>query len=144
MSRGDEEATVLYLIRHGATEANQAHPPRIQGRAHNPPLAPLGIRQAEATRDFLFTTRMADFSGPQKVGMISCTTIWPRATPIPMASINTIIETSALAGSGHSGNRGPSSTVGFSVTLLIACFFPPGYFPVKFEPLYAPFSSKNM
>src|SRR5579864_8659463 len=31
-------ATVLYLIRHGATEAN---------------LARLGIRQAEATRDFL-------------------------------------------------------------------------------------------
>jgi broad specificity phosphatase PhoE len=45
--------TVLYLIRHGATEANLARPPVLHGRKHNPPLAALGIRQAEATRDFL-------------------------------------------------------------------------------------------
>jgi broad specificity phosphatase PhoE len=45
--------SVLYLIRHGATAANLARPPLLQGRSHNPPLAPLGIRQAEATRDFL-------------------------------------------------------------------------------------------
>jgi broad specificity phosphatase PhoE len=43
----------LYLIRHGATEANLANPARLQGRRHNPPLARLGVRQAEATRDFL-------------------------------------------------------------------------------------------
>jgi broad specificity phosphatase PhoE len=48
-----DEKTILYLIRHGATEANLARPPRIQGRRHNPPLARQGIRQAEATRDFL-------------------------------------------------------------------------------------------
>jgi broad specificity phosphatase PhoE len=45
--------TVLYLIRHGATEANLARPYRLQGRRHDPPLARLGVRQAEATRDFL-------------------------------------------------------------------------------------------
>jgi broad specificity phosphatase PhoE len=45
--------TVMYLIRHGATEANLAQPARLQGRRHNPPLARLGIRQAELTRDFL-------------------------------------------------------------------------------------------
>lgn len=45
--------TILYLLRHGATEANLARPPRLQGRRSNPPLAPLGLRQAEATRDFL-------------------------------------------------------------------------------------------
>jgi broad specificity phosphatase PhoE len=45
--------TVLYLIRHGATEANLARPPRLQGRRHDAPLARLGVRQAEATRDFL-------------------------------------------------------------------------------------------
>jgi len=45
--------TTLYLVRHGATEANLARPPRLQGRKHNPPLARLGVRQAEATRDFL-------------------------------------------------------------------------------------------
>lgn len=46
-------STLLYLLRHAATEANMARPPRLQGRRHNPPLAPLGIRQAEVTRDFL-------------------------------------------------------------------------------------------
>lgn len=45
--------TILYLIRHGATEANLARPARLQGRRHDPPLAAAGIRQAEATRDFL-------------------------------------------------------------------------------------------
>jgi broad specificity phosphatase PhoE len=45
--------TTLYLIRHAATEANLVHPPRLQGRQHNPPLAPLGVHQAAATRDFL-------------------------------------------------------------------------------------------
>ena len=44
--------TILYLIRHGATEANLARPPVLQGRSHNPPLAPLGIRQAEAMGEF--------------------------------------------------------------------------------------------
>lgn len=45
--------TVMYLLRHGATEANLAEPYRLQGQKHNPPLARLGVRQAEATRDFL-------------------------------------------------------------------------------------------
>jgi broad specificity phosphatase PhoE len=53
MARGVDQRTVLYLVRHGATEANLARPPRIQGRRHDPPLARLGVRQAEATRDFL-------------------------------------------------------------------------------------------
>ena len=48
-----DNRTVLYLIRHGATDANLSRPPRIQGRRHNPSLARLGVRQAEATRDFL-------------------------------------------------------------------------------------------
>jgi broad specificity phosphatase PhoE len=42
----------MYLLRHAATEANLARPPRLQGR-RDLPLARLGIRQAEATRDFL-------------------------------------------------------------------------------------------
>jgi broad specificity phosphatase PhoE len=53
MARDVEQKTVLYLIRHGATEANLARPARLQGRKHNPPLARLGVRQSEATRDFL-------------------------------------------------------------------------------------------
>ncbi len=51
----DAESTTLYLIRHGATDANLAVPARIQGRNTNPALAAVGIRQAEATRDFLDT-----------------------------------------------------------------------------------------
>ncbi len=53
MGKDAEPKTYLYLIRHAATEANLARPARLQGRRHNPPLARLGIRQAEATRDFL-------------------------------------------------------------------------------------------
>jgi len=45
--------TTLYLLRHAATEANLARPARLQGRRHDPALARLGVRQAEATRDFL-------------------------------------------------------------------------------------------
>jgi broad specificity phosphatase PhoE len=59
--------TVLYLIRHGATEANLARPPLLQGRNHDAGLAPLGVRQALATRDFL-AIRPVDFcySSPMK------------------------------------------------------------------------------
>jgi broad specificity phosphatase PhoE len=46
-------ATILYLIRHAATEANLARPARLQGRRLDPPLTRIGVRQAEATRDFL-------------------------------------------------------------------------------------------
>jgi broad specificity phosphatase PhoE len=53
MSKGVAEQTTLYLLRHGATEANLARPARLQGRRHDPPLARLGLRQAEATRDVL-------------------------------------------------------------------------------------------
>jgi broad specificity phosphatase PhoE len=45
--------TLLYLLRHGATAANLAEPARLQGRRQDPPLARLGVRQAERTRDFL-------------------------------------------------------------------------------------------
>jgi broad specificity phosphatase PhoE len=53
MTRESRSPTTLYLIRHAATEANLSHPPRLQGRRLNPPLARLGVRQAAATRDFL-------------------------------------------------------------------------------------------
>ncbi len=45
--------TTLYLLRHGATEANLARPSWLQGRRVDAPLARIGVRQAEATRDFL-------------------------------------------------------------------------------------------
>lgn len=45
--------TTLYLIRHAATPANLQSPAKLQGCRSNPDLAPLGIRQAMATRDFL-------------------------------------------------------------------------------------------
>src|SRR4051794_37077927 len=53
MTQTRDEQTTLYLIRHGATEANLASPARLQGRRQDPPLARLGVRQAEATRALL-------------------------------------------------------------------------------------------
>lgn len=45
--------TTLYLIRHAATPANLLKPAKLQGCRADPDLAPLGVRQAAATRDFL-------------------------------------------------------------------------------------------
>jgi len=45
--------TTLYLMRHGATAANLSSPAPLQGRRLDSPLAPMGVRQAMATRDFL-------------------------------------------------------------------------------------------
>jgi broad specificity phosphatase PhoE len=45
--------TTLYLIRHAATPANLEHPAKLQGCRTDPDLAPAGVRQAVATRDFL-------------------------------------------------------------------------------------------
>jgi broad specificity phosphatase PhoE len=45
--------TTLYLLRHGATAENLARPARLQGRGLNAPLADIGVRQAQVTRDFL-------------------------------------------------------------------------------------------
>jgi broad specificity phosphatase PhoE len=49
--------TTLYLLRHGATDANLVHPPRLQGRRSDPPLAAAGMQQAEAARDRLAGVR---------------------------------------------------------------------------------------
>jgi broad specificity phosphatase PhoE len=54
-------------VRHGATAANLATPPRLQGRRTDPPLVADGVRQAEATRDLLATVRLdACYSSPLK------------------------------------------------------------------------------
>lgn len=45
--------TTLYLVRHAATEAHVQDPARLLGRRQNQPLARIGVRQAELTRDFL-------------------------------------------------------------------------------------------
>ncbi|HEX3150232.1 MAG TPA: histidine phosphatase family protein [Gemmataceae bacterium] len=45
--------TTLYLIRHAATPANLQKPAKLQGCGIDTDLAPIGIRQATATRDFL-------------------------------------------------------------------------------------------
>jgi broad specificity phosphatase PhoE len=45
--------TTLILLRHAATAANLERPARLQGRRLDLPLAPLGIRQAELTRNLL-------------------------------------------------------------------------------------------
>ena len=39
-------ATLVYLLRHGATAANRLVPYRLQGRGSDPPLDPLGTEQA--------------------------------------------------------------------------------------------------
>lgn len=52
-------ATTLFLLRHGATAANLERPYRLQGRRCDNPLDPIGVRQAELTRDLLATQPVA-------------------------------------------------------------------------------------
>jgi broad specificity phosphatase PhoE len=54
-------ATSLILIRHGATAANLEKPYRLQGQRCDDPLAPLGVRQAELTRDALANQPISRF-----------------------------------------------------------------------------------
>lgn len=53
LSVSSVDKCLVYLVRHAATAANLAVPARLQGRRGDPPLAPTGVRQAEATRDLL-------------------------------------------------------------------------------------------
>ncbi len=53
MNESSDQATTIYLIRHGATVANLMKPYILQGRGINKGLAPQGIQQAQAARDFL-------------------------------------------------------------------------------------------
>jgi broad specificity phosphatase PhoE len=50
--------TTLYLIRHGATEANERRPYILQGRSIDGPLSERGRAQAHAVADFLKTFRL--------------------------------------------------------------------------------------
>lgn len=47
------ETTYLYLIRHGATEANEQIPYILQGRGIDLPLSPIGREQATAVGQFM-------------------------------------------------------------------------------------------
>src|SRR6185436_9392478 len=47
------DVTWLYLVRHGATEANERVPYILQGSAIDLPLSAAGERQAQAVADFL-------------------------------------------------------------------------------------------
>jgi broad specificity phosphatase PhoE len=50
---GESDVTWLYLVRHGATEANERVPPILQGNGIDLALSPEGMRQAEAVASFL-------------------------------------------------------------------------------------------
>jgi broad specificity phosphatase PhoE len=49
----ESDFTWLYLVRHGATEANQRVPYILQGDAMDLPLSPIGVGQAQAVAEFL-------------------------------------------------------------------------------------------
>jgi phosphoserine phosphatase len=82
-------ATTLYLIRHGATEANLARPYRLQGARIDPPLAPLGVRQAELTRDALIIRPITQvFSSPLRRALETARIIAePRSLPVATGDV---------------------------------------------------------
>jgi broad specificity phosphatase PhoE len=59
------DSTLLLLIRHGATDCNQARPPRLQGRGINLGLSIDGQRQVDLTASFLKQSQLdAIYSSP--------------------------------------------------------------------------------
>ena len=79
--------TLMYLVRHGATEANLAKPARLQGRS-DVPLAAFGVRQAEATRDALSHVRFAAaYTSPLIRARRTTEIIAPYITPTPLDAI---------------------------------------------------------
>jgi len=58
---------MLYLIRHGSTDANENNPPVLQGRSLDNPLSANGIIQAEKTAKFLSKKSISKiYSSPMK------------------------------------------------------------------------------
>lgn len=53
MTKAAAKPSLMYLVRHGATDHNVARPPRLQGCRTDPPLSEAGLRQAQATADLL-------------------------------------------------------------------------------------------
>lgn len=60
------DSTILILVRHGATTANEQKPYILQGSSIDLPLSPNGEKQAEAVADFLSTF---------PIGRIYCSTM---------------------------------------------------------------------
>jgi broad specificity phosphatase PhoE len=61
----DVKSCHLYLIRHGATANNEAHPPKLQGCRSDAELSAAGRRQAEQAAEFLRNTPLvAAYSSP--------------------------------------------------------------------------------
>lgn len=67
MLNAAENETILYLVRHGATDANLQRPYILQGRTLNGPLSEIGRKQAAAVGGFLADYPLdAVFSSPMK------------------------------------------------------------------------------
>jgi broad specificity phosphatase PhoE len=61
----DRESCLAYLVRHGATDANLANPPILQGRSIDGPLSATGVDQATAVARCLASFRIsAVYSSP--------------------------------------------------------------------------------
>ncbi|MFL5327942.1 MAG: histidine phosphatase family protein [Gemmataceae bacterium] len=74
--------TTLYLVRHAATAANLAKPSLLQGRRTDPPLDPIGIAQAQVTRNALEVVPFAaSFCSPLIRARQTATIIAPKLEP---------------------------------------------------------------
>lgn len=77
-------ATVMYLIRHGATPANEAEPFILQGKGIDLPLSPAGERQALAVADALRDRPLAAVyaSGMQRARQTAMAVAFPHGLAI--------------------------------------------------------------
>jgi broad specificity phosphatase PhoE len=84
--------TTLYLIRHGATKANLERPYRLQGRNTNSPLDPVGVWQAERTRDLLADRRIGCFFSSPLDRAMQTASIIAASQMLPVTAIPDLTE----------------------------------------------------
>jgi broad specificity phosphatase PhoE len=88
----DSKATTLYLVRHGATDANLQRPYVLQGRGMDLPLNERGLRQAQCVRKLFERTAIAAiYSSPLRRAFQTAEAI---AEPhrLDVATIDALIE----------------------------------------------------
>ncbi|GAC1337958.1 MAG: histidine phosphatase family protein [Isosphaeraceae bacterium] len=87
----ENDSTFLYLLRHGATLANQERPYRLQGRRSDLPLEPIGLEQARRAATALTKVNLtAVYSSPALRALETAREIGRARSlePIPLEPLN--------------------------------------------------------
>ena len=100
----DEDTTQLFLVRHGATEANERRPYVLQGRGIDFPLSEAGRRQARAVGRFLSKYSLKAVYCSPLVRAVETAAEIARAYELPVRTVEGIHEVDVGDWEGKSWN----------------------------------------